>query len=193
MKKEVLTAFLSEQLGVDYSTHSQFLYELAIVGRAKLIRQRARQQGILRWMYDDFTIPLKIDDTPRTCSMFMCPVLKSTYQIPKTIYTINELPFVSIYTKRGESLAYKTQEQLYFDNDNRFKRYVLIDDFLYITGTLTLKEIKGKGIFPEMEAAFLDCLDCFRGESKEDFDLPENLIVDLVPLVKSMFTEKLKA
>jgi len=178
MNQEAILALLAEKVGMNYFENSDFLLEVAISARAKLIRQRMQQHGKMSWMIDTFKMKMEIDEQDEYCSMFLCPVLKSVKPFPYLVHTSTNLPFISIHTASGESLKYISPTELpFYLTDKRFKRYFYINNYLYITGTLLLKEIQGQAIFTSMKKDFSSCL-CFKSKTLED--IPKEYLDDLI-------------
>lgn len=180
MQTDKIIGLLAEKVGMNYYENSDFLLEVAISARAKLIRQRMRQHGKMSWMIDAFKVKLEIDEQDEYCSMLLCPVLKSSKPLPPVIHTSSNLPFVSIHTAKGETLKYISPMELpFFQRDTRFKRYFFVNNYLYITGSLLLKEIQGQALFSKIDTGFSSCL-CFKAKTLDN--LPDEYVEDLIRL-----------
>jgi hypothetical protein len=188
MKDDSIIALLADKTGMDYFENSDFLMEVAISARAKLVRQRMRSHGKITWMIDTFKVGLEIDEQDEYCSMFLCPILKSVKPIPSIIHTSSNLPFVGIFSASMENFKFISPMDFpLYRMDNRFKRYFFVNNYLYITGTLLLKEIQGQALFSSMYKDFSSCL-C--SKEKTLGQVPEEYIEELIRLAMCIIEAK---
>ena len=127
---------------------NRFLYSILKTLRTKRIRQKLDSYFFLSPFYYNTIdcVPLelgKFADCP--CFTNNCFILRSKYKIPKIMSTRNKLAIKAVTTITGQIISETSPTQDEYKKYTRTKKegifYFIHNDYLYITGTTTLKVI----------------------------------------------------
>jgi len=182
---------------------NRFLYSILKTLRTKRIRQKLDSYFFLSPFYYNTIdcVPLtlgKFADCP--CFTNDCFILRSKYKIPKIMSTRNKLAIKAVTTITGQIISETSPTQDEYKKYTRTKKegifYFIHNDYLYITGTTTLKVITLTAIFENpIDLSGINACDtegnnlpnvCFEPKSS-DFPIDEDLFDD----IENMALEKL--